>query len=317
MARTREIVIKSTHRGLRYEDGRLTDVLEAGRYEMPDTERRRRNTPVVEVVLVDMRERELLLKGQEILTSDKVAVRVSIITQYRVVDPAAALEKVESYADRLYSDVQLAARRSLARDREVLQAAPDEAQHLVPAVLRLDELGVLREMALEALLVGRQPEEPVLLGQPLERDLGVVRADRPARRLDDVGRIPEALVRAVPALVCAEVDVAIGIRSSDHLLRCRDMVRVRRPDEPVGGDPERALGGVKERDLLGEVLGHRPALVDGRYNVGFRDVAAVAPLALRHRLILGFEAEADGWDAEKVVAAILEATPQKDLLHAE
>ena len=44
---------------------------------------------------------------------------------------------------------------------------------------------------------------------------------------------------------------------------------------------------------------------------------SVAPLALRHRLILGFEAEADGWDAEKVVAAILEATPQKDLLHAE
>lgn len=114
MTRTREIIIKSTHRGLRYEDGRLTEVLEAGRYEVPDAERRRRNTPVVEIVLVDIRERELLLKGQEILTSDKVAVRVSIITQYRVLDPTAALEKVESYADRLYSDVQLAARRSLA-----------------------------------------------------------------------------------------------------------------------------------------------------------------------------------------------------------
>lgn len=114
MTRTRDIIIKSTHRGLRYEDGRLTDVLEAGRYQVPDAARRRGNTPVVEIVLVDVRERELLLKGQEILTSDKVAVRVSIITQYRVVDPAAALEKVESYTDRLYSDVQLAARRSLA-----------------------------------------------------------------------------------------------------------------------------------------------------------------------------------------------------------
>ncbi len=112
MARTREIIIKSTHRGLRYEDGRLTDVLEAGRHEVP--EKRRRNAPHIEIVLVDMRERELLLKGQEILTSDKVAVRVSIITQYRVIDPAAAKEKVESYEDRLYSDVQLAARRSLA-----------------------------------------------------------------------------------------------------------------------------------------------------------------------------------------------------------
>jgi regulator of protease activity HflC (stomatin/prohibitin superfamily) len=61
-----------------------------------------------------MRERELLIKGQEILTGDKVALRVSIITQYRVVDPTAAVERVAGYEDRLYSDVQLAARRSLA-----------------------------------------------------------------------------------------------------------------------------------------------------------------------------------------------------------
>ena len=61
-----------------------------------------------------MRERDLTIKGQEILTSDKVAVRVSILTQFRVVDPVAAKEKVETYEDRLYSDVQLAARRSLA-----------------------------------------------------------------------------------------------------------------------------------------------------------------------------------------------------------
>jgi len=68
----------------------------------------------VEVVLVDMRERDLTIKGQEILTSDKVALRVSIIVQFRVVDPKLAIHAVEKYEDRLYSDVQLAARRSLA-----------------------------------------------------------------------------------------------------------------------------------------------------------------------------------------------------------
>ena len=106
-----EIVIRSTHRGLRYEDGRLTGVLEAGRYELP---KRRRKGPVVEIVLVDMREREITIKGQEILTADKVALRVSIITQFKVTDPVAAMETVADYEDRLYSDVQLAARRSLA-----------------------------------------------------------------------------------------------------------------------------------------------------------------------------------------------------------
>ncbi|WP_155372618.1 slipin family protein [Catellatospora vulcania] len=115
MGTTKEIVIKNTHRGLRYVDGRLTDVLEAGRYELPAAFGRfGKRGPVVEVTLVDMRERELTLKGQEILTSDKVALRVSILTHFKVVDPVAAVERVDSYTDRVYSDVQLAARRSLA-----------------------------------------------------------------------------------------------------------------------------------------------------------------------------------------------------------
>jgi regulator of protease activity HflC (stomatin/prohibitin superfamily) len=109
-----EVTVRSTHRGLRYVDGRLDGVLEPGRYELPRKSAWKRRQPKVEIVLVDMRERELLIKGQEILTADKVALRVSIITQYRVVDPAAAVERVAGYEDRLYSDVQLAARRSLA-----------------------------------------------------------------------------------------------------------------------------------------------------------------------------------------------------------
>ncbi|HKB40031.1 MAG TPA: slipin family protein, partial [Gemmataceae bacterium] len=67
-----------------------------------------------EIKLVDVRERELTIKGQEILTADKVALRVSILVQFRVTDPRAALHEVANYEDRLYSDVQLAARRSLA-----------------------------------------------------------------------------------------------------------------------------------------------------------------------------------------------------------
>jgi len=118
----REIFIKDTHRGLWYEDGVLTKVLGAGRYELPKPEvfpelRRLfglKRRPKVEVVLVDMRARDLTIKGQEILTADKVAIRVSILVQFAVVDPKAALHAVADYEDRLYSDVQLAARRSLA-----------------------------------------------------------------------------------------------------------------------------------------------------------------------------------------------------------
>jgi regulator of protease activity HflC (stomatin/prohibitin superfamily) len=117
MARIKKtLIIKDTHRGLWYENGVLVKIIEAGRYDLP-AERGgfwERDRPEVEVVLVDVRERELTIKGQEILTADKVAIRVSIIVQFRVADPRAAMHEVEKYEDRLYSDVQLAARRSLA-----------------------------------------------------------------------------------------------------------------------------------------------------------------------------------------------------------
>jgi regulator of protease activity HflC (stomatin/prohibitin superfamily) len=115
----KEVIIKDTHRGLYYEDGVLAQVLGAGRYELPLARPGRRfdwlrRRPKVEVVYVDLRARELTIKGQEILTSDKVAVRVSILVQFAVVDPKAAVHAVANYEDRLYSDVQLAARRALA-----------------------------------------------------------------------------------------------------------------------------------------------------------------------------------------------------------
>lgn len=111
----RVVIIKDTHRGLWYEDGVLQRVLGAGRYVIPrPLELGFYRRPKVEIVLVDIRERDLTIKGQEILTADKVALRVSIIVQFRVTDPQAALHQVANYEDRLYSDVQLAARRSLA-----------------------------------------------------------------------------------------------------------------------------------------------------------------------------------------------------------
>jgi regulator of protease activity HflC (stomatin/prohibitin superfamily) len=111
---SREVFIKNTHRGLWYEDGVLVRVLDAGRHVIPGRAKLIGRRARVEVVLVDVRERELTIKGQEILTSDKVAIRVSIVVQFRVTDPAAAIGRVAEYEYRLYSDVQLAARRSLA-----------------------------------------------------------------------------------------------------------------------------------------------------------------------------------------------------------
>ena len=50
------------------------------------------------------------------------------------------------------------------------------------------------------------------------------------------------------------------------------------------------------------------ALIDGRYHVSNKDIRDVAMLALRHRLILNFEAEADRVDPDSIVRQIMELT---------
>jgi MoxR-like ATPase len=65
--------------------------------------------------------------------------------------------------------------------------------------------------------------------------------------------------------------------------------------------------GMQALILAGKVI----ALMDGRYNVAIDDLYAAATPALRHRLILNFEAQAEGMDATQIIAAILENLRQK------
>ncbi len=52
------------------------------------------------------------------------------------------------------------------------------------------------------------------------------------------------------------------------------------------------------------------ALTQGRFNVSFEDIHAVAAAALRHRLILNFEAEAEGITTDMIITQILKDAPK-------
>jgi MoxR-like ATPase len=52
------------------------------------------------------------------------------------------------------------------------------------------------------------------------------------------------------------------------------------------------------------------ALVDGRFNVSFDDIEACVAPALRHRLILNFEAEAEGITTDHILGQILRDVPR-------
>jgi MoxR-like ATPase len=53
------------------------------------------------------------------------------------------------------------------------------------------------------------------------------------------------------------------------------------------------------------------ALLEGRYNVSFEDVRRVYLPAMRHRVILNFEAQAEEVDTDRVLLEILEKLPEK------
>jgi MoxR-like ATPase len=68
--------------------------------------------------------------------------------------------------------------------------------------------------------------------------------------------------------------------------------------------------GMQAMILAGKII----ALLDGRYNVAFDDIRAAAIPALRHRLILNFEAQAEGMSSDQVVKDILtEVVPEKSV----
>jgi regulator of protease activity HflC (stomatin/prohibitin superfamily) len=103
-----KITVQAWEKGLKFRDGKFVGVLEPGRYRLA------RWLAKDEVLKLDLRVQALTIQGQEILTADKITVRLTVLAKYRVGDPVAALMKVDNYVGQLYGDVQLALREAVA-----------------------------------------------------------------------------------------------------------------------------------------------------------------------------------------------------------
>jgi regulator of protease activity HflC (stomatin/prohibitin superfamily) len=102
-------VVREHERGLHYVQGRLVQVLAPGRYALwthPEAE--------VTVSVLDMRLQQVALAGQELMTRDKVTLRLTLTVEYAVFDPALAAHTVQDARDAIYLLAQLAAREYVA-----------------------------------------------------------------------------------------------------------------------------------------------------------------------------------------------------------
>ncbi|MFA5909321.1 MAG: MoxR family ATPase [Vicinamibacterales bacterium] len=96
--------------------------------------------------------------------------------------------------------------------------------------------------------------------------------------------------------------------------------RIVRASRPSGTDADQVPDFVKQwlrwgaGPRAGQALllaGKARAVLHGRPAVSLEDIRAVAPPVLRHRLLVNFQAEADGIDAETVVSRLLDAVPAR------
>jgi MoxR-like ATPase len=147
----------------------------------------------------------------------------------------------------------------------------------------------------------------VMVPFPSEEDLVAIMDRTTGAEAPTAGKVADAaeivemqrLARAVP--IAAHVTAyAVSVLAATH------------PDQPrapqivreyvrYGGSPR----GAQALVTAGKIY----ALLDGRFNVSVDDVRAVALPALRHRVILNFEGEAEGITSEAIVRSILDAVP--------
>lgn len=97
-------IVEAFEKGLKFRDGRFVALLDPGAYRLATILAKE------EIRKVDLRLRTLVLQGQEILTLDKVTLRITMLAKMKIVDPMAAVLKVDDFAAQLYGDVQLALR---------------------------------------------------------------------------------------------------------------------------------------------------------------------------------------------------------------
>jgi MoxR-like ATPase len=104
--------------------------------------------------------------------------------------------------------------------------------------------------------------------------------------------------------------LARGVPIAEHVTAYAARLLKATHPEPSAPEPVRRYVryGASPRGMQALILaGKIMALLDSRYNVAFDDLRAAALPALRHRLILNFDAQAEGVTADWVIGQILES----------
>ena len=150
-------VVEEAKTGLLFLHDRLVRTLQPGKYGLWAVT----GNPRVEVV--DLRRQTLEVPGQEILSRDKVSLRVNILAEYQVRDAVRARQSVNQFETYLYRLVQLTIRQALGRKTlEEILAEKTEVDETATATIRqeMNAIGIeLRSLALKDIILPGEMRE--------------------------------------------------------------------------------------------------------------------------------------------------------------
>lgn len=156
--------------GLLFVDGQLRRTLTPGAYAFWNFQKN------VAIEVIDLRVQSLEVSGQELLTRDKVSLRVNLAASLRVTDLVAARTRVVKYADYLYRELQYGLRKAVsAKTLDELLGDKASLDADIFAYVR----GRVSELGLEVLGVG--VKDVILPGEMRDILNGVVQAEKSAQ----------------------------------------------------------------------------------------------------------------------------------------
>jgi regulator of protease activity HflC (stomatin/prohibitin superfamily) len=104
-----EAQVRQFEKGLLYVQGRFVGMLEPGRHAFWNHPAAR-----IAVTVLDTRVQQLKIEGQDLMTRDKVTLRLTLTAEYAPADVATTVHAVADVKDAIYLAVQLAAREYVA-----------------------------------------------------------------------------------------------------------------------------------------------------------------------------------------------------------
>jgi len=186
-------------------DGAHAGTLTPGRYAFW------KNVVQIKLIPVDLRETMLDVAGQEIMTADKVTLRMNAVVTYRVADARQAVSVVDDVRQSLYREAQLALRAVIgARELDLFLTDKDAVARELEEIVRRR----VTALGLEVISVGIR--DVILPGEMKDLMNKVTEAKKAAEANLIVRREETAAMRS-------QVNTAKLLEGNPTLMRLREL----------------------------------------------------------------------------------------------